>query len=194
MSTLSYVTMTGSERVRFHHLLGVTPTQFGLTLGEMSDVVPTLVVFLPQLGSPFCREMLDDVRVARAAIESRGRGLALVHRASEVAMGPLAARYGLERVPRISDPAGHMFAAFGLGRGTWRQVGGLAVWRRLAETVHSGHRPGRRRGPWRQMPGVFLVHQGEIVSAFRHRNLADRPDYVALTAPVPDEDPEMPVP
>jgi peroxiredoxin len=191
MSSLSYVTMTGTERLRFYHLLRVTPTQFGLTLGEMSDVVPTLVVFLPQLGTPFCREMLDDLRGMRGALETQGRGLVLVHMAPDRAVRPLVARYQLERVPRISDPVGHLYEAFGLERGTLGQVCGARVWRRMAQAVLSGHRPGRRCGSFLQMPGVFLVHQGEIVSAFRYQSMADRPDYLTLAAPSPDEGSEL---
>ena len=31
-----------------------------------------------------------------------------------------------------------------------------------------------------QLPGVFLVHHGEIVKAFRHESVADEVDYAAM--------------
>jgi hypothetical protein len=32
------------------------------------------------------------------------------------------------------------------------------------------------------MPGVFLVHDGQIIEAFRHRDVADKPDYRAIAS------------
>jgi hypothetical protein len=34
-----------------------------------------------------------------------------------------------------------------------------------------------------QMPGVFLLHRGEILKAFKHKTAADRPDYLDMICP-----------
>jgi hypothetical protein len=33
------------------------------------------------------------------------------------------------------------------------------------------------------MPGVFLVVEGEIRKAYRHKLVSDRPDYLAMATP-----------
>jgi hypothetical protein len=48
--------------------------------------------------------------------------------------------------------------------------------------VLAGHRIGRVVGDGMQMPGVFLVYRGQIIRSFRHKTIADRPDYVALAS------------
>jgi hypothetical protein len=93
-------------------------------------------------------------------------------------------RYGLQDVLRISDPSRRLYAAFGLERGTIGQLFGLKVWvRGFYACLLAGHRLGRVVGDGMQMPGVFLIHRGQIVRSFRHRTAADRPDYVALASP-----------
>ena len=44
----------------------------------------------------------------------------------------------------------------------------------------AGHRPGALEGDGTQMPGVFLIHESQVVRRFIHANAADRPDYAAL--------------
>jgi hypothetical protein len=38
-------------------------------------------------------------------------------------------------------------------------------------------------GDVERMPGAFLLQQGEIRKAFRHKLVSDRPDYLALATP-----------
>jgi hypothetical protein len=56
------------------------------------------------------------------------------------------------------------------------------VWLRGAEALVRGHGLGAIVGDSLQMPGVFLVHRGAIVKAFRHEYSSDVPDYVTLAA------------
>lgn len=35
-----------------------------------------------------------------------------------------------------------------------------------------------------RMPGIFLIQNGEIRKAFRHRLVSDRPDYLEMATPV----------
>lgn len=95
----------------------------------------------------------------------------------------LLARYGLGDVPQVSDPEAAMYREFGLGRGRLRQVLGLKVWLRGAQSfLWGGHRVGRPIGDPLQMPGVFLLHRGRIVQGYIHETSADRPDYAAMAA------------
>lgn len=161
--------------------LEATQTNQGTTLGELSRRRPTLVVFLRHTGCTFCRQALADLRLRRRFIQEQGTQLVLVHLGSEEQAAEFFPRYELGEVPRISDPQGALYRAFGLARGTWRQLLGWRVWwRGLIAALVERHGWGGLKGDGRQMPGVFLISQGRIVRGYRHATSADRPDYVAL--------------
>ena len=78
-----------------------------------------------------------------------------------------------------------LYRAFGLRR---RALGDFfltaKLWRRGWEAFRKGHRVGLPVGDALRMPGVFLVHQGRVLRAFRHENVADVPGEIARVAGV----------
>jgi hypothetical protein len=115
-----------------------------------------------------------------------GTQVAFVHMGSEEQAKPFFAGYGLEAVPRISDPDRNLYKAFGLARGGVMQLVGPAVWARGVAAFAKGYGVGAVIGDPRQMAGVFLVHQEQILKAFRHETSGDVPDYEELaTCPLP---------
>lgn len=99
---------------------------------------------------------------------------------SEAEGTSLLARHGLQEVPHFSDPDRKLYESFGLRRASWSQVFGGTVWKRGVEAFAAGHSLGFPVGDPMQMPGVFLIHEGRMVRAFRHDTAADRPDYLSL--------------
>jgi hypothetical protein len=89
-------------------------------------------------------------------------------------------KYGLSDVSRIHDPKQALYKAFDLKRASLGQVLGWKVWQRGIEAFVNGHGVGMLAGDGLQMPGVFLLHHGQVLREFRHESAADRPDYVAL--------------
>jgi peroxiredoxin len=155
-------------------------TQYDISLLEMSQLSPVLIVFLRHLGCAFCREALSDLSKQRKRMEKDGVRVALVHMATENQAAEFLAKYGLEDIPRVSDPTQSVYRAFGLERGKVLQLFGLKTWKRGVETYLHGHRQGLIVGDSFQMPGVFLIFHGEVLRAYRHQSPADRPNYVAL--------------
>jgi hypothetical protein len=156
--------------------------QNGESLLSLSRRRPQLVVCLRHLGCTFCRESLADLSRLRPEIECSGTGIVLVHPTDDERAAVLFADYALEDLPRLADPDRILYRALGLARGSLLQLlGPRVVWRAGAATLR-GHRLGRKGGDTRQMPGVFLVHDGRIVEAFRHRDVADKPDYTAIAS------------
>lgn len=172
--------MAASESAPDPAFLGDTRTNAGETLQELSQRSPVLVVFLRHAGCPFCRQALADLSEHRGEIASAGTSLVLVHMTSDAAAEKLFAAYGLQDVPRISDPEQRLYAAFGLSRGGLLQVAGPSVWLPGLKSLLSGNVPGIPSGDVRQMPGAFLLQNGRILRAFRPANSAERPDYCAL--------------
>jgi peroxiredoxin len=161
-------------------LLKAARTSEGRSLAEISRSQPTLVVFLRHSGCTFCREALADIGARRAQIESEGTGIALVHMSSPEAFGAFAKAYGLEDLPAVSDPTGRLYRGIGLRRGTVAQLFGWSVWRRAMSALLAGHRVGWLDGDATQMPGAFLIQNGQVVRRYMHANAADRPDYLEL--------------
>jgi len=95
-------------------------------------------------------------------------------------------RYGLGDVPRFNDPECRLYRAFGLRRLPVLQFLKRIVRKRAVEAFLKGHRIGRLSGDGLRMPGVFLLHNGQVLRAYRHETPADRPDYEALAVcPLP---------
>ena len=162
-------------------------SQDGRTLNELSAEHPVLVVFLRHTGCAFCREALSDLQKQRGKIERSGTSIALVHMVSNDEAARFFRSYGLDNVPRFSDPERKLYQAFDLhGGNLWQLIGPSVFWRGM-KAFFSGHGAGRIRGDVAQLPGTFVLHRGEIVQAFRNKTAADRPDYAELACAVPSE-------
>lgn len=164
--------------------LAAALTSTGQSVLEMSEVGPVMLVFLRHTGCPFCREALDDVKRGRAEIERRTR-VVFVHQAPEdEANAAFFDAAGVGDVPRVSDPSRDLYRAMGLKRGSLAAVFGPYVWLRSVQAMLSMRRLGRMIGDVFQMPGVFVVHKGEIVGSYIHKSQASRPDYKAVACAV----------
>ena len=164
-------------------VVGAARTQGGARLLDLLNDSPLLLVFLRHAGCTFCREALADVAAQRAEIEKAGRRIVLVHMGDTAAMAEQLGIYGLTGIDCIRDAGCRLYRAFGLKRGNAMQLFGAKVfWRALGEGVLARHGIGSRQADSLQMPGVFLMNQNGIVTRYRHRSAADRPNYAALAA------------
>jgi hypothetical protein len=91
------------------------------------------------------------------------------------------AQHGLADAVRISDPDKHLYRAFGLTDASLSALLHPSVWGPWFRTaILRGYGFGAAGPNWRQLTGTFVVHRGRILAAVRHRNSAERPDYLAL--------------
>lgn len=171
-----------AKRVPLHGVMAEALNQHGVSLLARSMEAPQLVVFLRHFGCMFCREALAQLARDRARIEASGTRLVIVHMASDAEAADFFASYGLAEVDRISDPRRWLYFQLGLGRASlWHLLDLRVWWRSFSAAILNRHGIGRLTDNALQMPGVFLVHRGTIVSAFVHRTPADRPDYRQLS-------------
>jgi hypothetical protein len=168
------------------HALQHTTTTAGRTLRSLTDERASLFVFLRHFGCTFCREAVSDLARTRTAIEEHA-ALVVVHLGSPSEGSAFLSRAGLDGVHHVSDPKARVYEAFGLERGSLRQLFGPAVMKRGIEAgLFGGHGIGLLAGDGTRMPGVFLVHRGEILRAFVHRDAGERPSYADLAVcPLP---------
>jgi hypothetical protein len=88
--------------------------------------------------------------------------------------------HGLTDVPRVADPEGKLYNAFGLTPANWRQYINYESILRMLMAWLEGHWAGWPAGDVERMPGVFLVVEGQIRKVYRHKLVSDRPDYLAM--------------
>ncbi len=170
-----------NERQLDDELLQMMQTNEGKSLYELSFDKPVLLVFLRHFGCTFCREALSDIAEQWEEIEKAGSRLVFVHMTSDEVAERYFNRYKLEGVPHISDPDCKFYASFGLVKGNFTQLFGLQSWiRGFSAGVVSGHGVGPQLGDGFQMPGAFVIQDGQIKNSFIHKLASDRPDYIDL--------------
>lgn len=170
--------------------LGRMVSQRGATIIELSRRKPLLVVFLRHSGCTFCREAVADVANKRKEIEERGAEIAFVHMGQKEPI-ELLEKHGLADLHSFRDPSCSLYDTFGLKMGSFNQLLGPQVWWRGLTAWMSGHKSGSFDGNVFRMPGTFLMHNGELVRAYRHRTACDRPDYVRM-ASLPESEDDVP--
>ena len=157
-------------------------TTDGELVEEISSRQPVLLVFLRHFGCTFCREALQDLSNQLLDIDRRGAKLILVHMSDVTTSQPYFDKYGLSRIANVSDPSCTFYQAFGLTKGTARQLFGLHSWiRGFQAGVMDGHGVGYQQlGDGFQMPGVFVIRDGRVKGKFIHKLAGDRPEYINL--------------
>jgi peroxiredoxin len=175
------LTDSGVDAFAIARLLETATTESGVKLLDLLEKSPVLLVFLRHAGCTFCREALSDIADTRAAIEADGTRIVLVHMGDRAEIERVVNKYGVGHLERIADPKQELYRAFGLRRGNWWQLFGPKTWwRGLIAGWFKGHGVGRPSADPAQMPGVFLIDQGRVVSRYRHGSAADRPSYVEI--------------
>ena len=162
-------------------IFGEMTLNTGESLRDYSEKHPVMLTFLRHFGCTFCREALSDISGNRLDIESTGTKLVFVHMSTEEVAEEYFKRYDLLGIPHISDPECKYYAGFGLVKGNITQLFGLKTWiRGFSAGIMDGHGVGPQLGDGFQMPGVFIISQGEIRESFIHKQASDRPDYNEL--------------
>ncbi|MCP4192364.1 MAG: redoxin domain-containing protein [Planctomycetaceae bacterium] len=169
------------QKLSFEEAIHNVRSQRGATLSQLSNQRPTLVVFLRHAGCTFCREAVEDLSRQREQIESLGVQLAIIHMSDPMQATRMTSRADLDDVHRFSDPYCALYEAFGLERGSLKQLLGLRVWLRgFSAGFVGGHGVGTLEGDGFRMPGAFLMSGGKIVAAYKAQTAADRPNYIDL--------------
>ncbi len=159
-------------------------TDQGASVKELSMQQPVLLVFLRHFGCTFCREALSDLAARLEQINLYGGRLVLVHMSDTETAEKYFEKYQLRNVEHVADPECRYYEAFGLTKGTARQLFGLHSWiRGFQAGVLDGHGVGTQQlGDGFQMPGVFVLVDGLVKNKFIHKLAGDRPEYVDLLA------------
>jgi hypothetical protein len=122
----------------------------------------------------FCRELVSELRAARAAADDLPR-VVLVHQGT-VEQGDAFLESRWPEVSAIADPGRVLYAAFGLERGRLAQVLGPRVLLRGMSAALRGNGIGKPVGDLWQMPGAFVIHRSAIVWSHVAHHVGDQPN------------------
>ena len=126
-------------------------------LADFYKAKPLVLVFLRHLGCMFCREQIARLR----SFGDLNIVLVSLGRIQEVA--DFKVKMEIPQVV-ISDPNKLLYEAFGLRRGSIKQIVNPTIARRSIGAFRSGNRPGvLKHDPW-MMAGVFRVEPDGDVS------------------------------
>ncbi len=158
-------------------------TNEGRNLWTVSHEKPVLMVFLRHFGCVFCRAAMNDIGTRRERIEGDGYHIVLVHMADNALAEKYFRKFNLEGCSHISDPHCEIYAMFGLVKGSLSQLFGLKTMvRGFAEGFSMRQFGGAPFGDAFQMPGIFVIHKGQVEGTFIYETISDRPDYNQLLA------------
>jgi len=176
-------TSPSTEQMELVEALRAFPTESGRSLLDLVDESPVLLIFLRHFRCAYCAQALDRLSQVRGQVEAKGARPVFVHLGSPERAKPYFDYYHLSDVERISNPDASLYRhpAFGLGRKNY-------ILHSLHPAVIAGWLKGAifRYGigvpveDGDQMPGVFFLKDRKIVRAFRHRTIADEPDFLKL--------------
>jgi len=162
-------------------LLDATRTARGDALSALAGRGPLVLVFLRHFGCPLCQEMVADVGARRAAMEASGTTVVFVHMPPETQAAAFFARYGVQDLQRVSDPARTLYQGFSVPRArpsSWFSLGTL---RHYLHAIFRGrHYPALVGGDVGQMAGVFRLVDGHIERAIVDPGFETRPDFDEL--------------
>jgi hypothetical protein len=158
-------------------------TETGRSLLDLVDESPVLLVFLRHFSCAFCAQALDRVAQVRTQIEARGARPVFVHLGSPERAKPYFDYYHLSDVERISNPEATLYQLpfFALSRtNPFLHFLNPTVWKGWLKGAMFKYGIGMIKEDAEQMPGVFFLKDRKILRAFRHRTIADEPDYLKL--------------
>ena len=160
-------------------LLARTLSGFGLGGQSLADLCqdnqPVLLVFLPQLGSAFAREAVQDV-FNSAKKDPNYPAVVFFHHDREETGNQFFEKHW-KRTKAIADPEKYFYSEFGVpAAGLWELASPMALARGIRAAV-KGHLPQRpSSAPW-SLPGAFIVLGNRILWSHNARHAGDFPPF-----------------
>lgn len=176
-------TVQTAEQVELVNALREFHTETGRSLLELVDESPVLLIFLRHFACAFCAMTIDRVSQVREQIAARGVRPVFVHLGSPERARPYFDYYHLNDVERISNPDATLYqhSAFQLSRmNPFLHFLIPTVWKGWLKGAMFKYGIGMIKEDAHQMPGVFFLKDRKIANAFRHRTIADEPDFLKL--------------
>ena len=150
------------------------------TIADLSRQSPVLLVFLRHTGCTFCREAATLRKKGRTCLDGT-QLLAIL--CSSICGTEMRSRDDVLPHPGLRCPGSTERSGYRLGlrRGSlFALLHPRVRWRGCPQGGDLEEARLRRSGDVAQLPGVFLIRDGRVAIAHRHRFTSERPDYLGL--------------
>ncbi len=167
-----------------YEILSKMMTNTGESIWDLSNRSPVFLVFLRHFGCVFCKEALADLSEKQKSMQQKNIQLVFAHMGTPQIAEQYFSEFKIQNPLHVTDPDREFYYEFGLRKGTFSQLYGLRTWMRGFSTETSNYKLelAKHLGDSTQMPGIFLLQNGEVVEEYIHKHASDRPDYNALIA------------
>ena len=156
----------------FSETIAHVRTNRGHDLRALSHEQPVLLVFLPPAASPPFQKWLANVGQQLRAVQQQGTQLVLVYVRTEGIASALR-RNELAQEEYINDADHRLHGLFNLKRAPLTQLLAAPFRKQPAKVNESTLKSYR-------MPGVFLIHRGELQKIYRYDGSNEYPDLALL--------------
>ncbi len=148
------------------------------SIKTLSQDHPIMLVFLRHFGCVFCRDSLKELSETQGFFKENGVEIIFVHMTENDIAEMYFEQFGLKGYKHISDPSCDLYLHFGLIKGNFNQLFGLKnIIRGFEATMKGTFISLKQVGDGFQMPGIFMLKDGEVKNSFIHRFASDIPDY-----------------
>ncbi len=156
-------------------------TNRGDRLSDLSKKSPVLVVFLRHFGCQFCKDSMTQLSKLKPKLVKKEVELVLVHMSEQQTADVFFEKFHLSGFASVSDPDCRFYTAFGLTKGSFNQLFGFKTWMKgFSLQIKYGAEFGKHLGDNFQMPGIFMICDGQIECRFIPIQVAERLDYESL--------------
>ena len=153
--------------------------QHGKSLLQHSQEKPLLLILLRHVGCTFCRRTLHELSNSLLEIRACGYQAGIVHMDSDETMHEQLEFYNLNTLPRFHDADKKLYKHLGLGRSSIRKIFTKELWATGQEQLKQYGASWPQSDPM-QLPGAFLIENGEVVASETTLSTEEQPDFLAL--------------
>jgi hypothetical protein len=135
-----------------------------------------LMVFLRHFGCLFCKNMIADISMEKEWLKQQGYHIVFVHQSDPSVSKEFFKQFGLESYFEISDPYRTCYKSFEIGSANALHLLNPQAIYGAWESYLQGHRMSEKDGNIWQMPGLLILHEGDILKRHQFKHIGEIPN------------------
>lgn len=174
--------MIGLQAASLNSIMHTMDTNKQNNLYKLSEQQPVLLVFLRHFGCSFCRDTLMRIGELRKGIEDKQIKIVLVNMYDNATAEDNLKEYNLADLDYIADEESILYKTFKLRRATFSQIFGIKVFIKMLKIffIKGTFSSLTEQADTFQMPGIFLVKNGNIIQQYNYTSIADTPPILEI--------------
>jgi hypothetical protein len=151
-------------------------------VGESSKNLWTLsfekkcvLVFLRHFGCLFCKNMVANIFLEKDWLKQQRYHTVFIHQSDPLVSKEFFKQFGFESYLEISDPYRSCYKAFEIGSANLFHLLNPKAIYGAWDSYQQGHRMSEADGNVWQMPGLVILHEGEILKRHQFSHVGEMP-------------------